>query len=169
MHTCHLYKALQQECGSMHTLAKSSCLLCCHAAKGCLDYSKQGQTRGNAAKNNINRRRCSTAVSNSECASLRALTKQRKKCVAERLSIITTHSHVPKSWSTPNLKECFEHPSYLRAHDWLLLAGSLGLYALQCMLPALLKVTGWKPPCGNTWNSWRSSLPRSLEPLSFPT
>ena len=34
-----------------------------------------------------------------------------------------------------NLQYCFDHPSYLKAHDWLLLAGPIGKYILRvCIL-----------------------------------
>jgi hypothetical protein len=69
------------------------------------------------------------------------LTKQQKELVADRLANGTGTGHVPKNWSSPNVKECFEHPSYLKAHDWLLLAGPLGRYALQGLLPASMEDT----------------------------
>lgn len=47
------------------------------------------------------------------------------------LSRLQQDGHIPKGWSTQNLQYCFAHPSYLKAHDWLLLAGPIGKYALQ--------------------------------------
>lgn len=69
------------------------------------------------------------------------LTKHQKELVRQRLSTITAEGHVPKCWTSPAVEECFDHPSYLRAHDWLLLAGPLGRYALQGLLPATMEVT----------------------------
>jgi len=54
---------------------------------------------------------------------------QRK--VSQTLRDVTSLGHIPKFWSTANLHHCFEHPSFLKAHDWLLLAGPIGKHVLQ--------------------------------------
>jgi hypothetical protein len=59
------------------------------------------------------------------------LPMEAQKQVSQTLSNMTSDGHIPKGWSTANLHHCFEHPSFLKAHDWLLLAGPIGKYALQ--------------------------------------
>ena len=67
------------------------------------------------------------------------LTKHQRDLVTQRLASITAEGHVPKNWTSPAVESCFDHPSYLRAHDWLLLAGPLGRYALQGILPPAME------------------------------
>lgn len=69
------------------------------------------------------------------------LTTQQKDHVRERLSSSAAKGHVPRGWTSPSVEHCFDHPSYLKAHDWLLLAGPLGRYALQGLLPAAMEAT----------------------------
>ena len=59
------------------------------------------------------------------------LPNEAQKQVSEILVNLTCEGHIPKGWSTANLHHCFEHPSFLKAHDWLLLAGPIGKYILQ--------------------------------------
>ena len=68
------------------------------------------------------------------------LSNEQQKQVAQTLSSIRDEGHIPIGWSTLNLQHCFEHPSYLKAHDWLLLAGPIGKYVLQVhLLQVLMK------------------------------
>ena len=59
------------------------------------------------------------------------LPTEAQKQVSHILSDMTDEGHIPNGWGTKNLPHCFEHPGYLKAHDWLLLAGPIGKYALQ--------------------------------------
>lgn len=59
------------------------------------------------------------------------LPNEAQKHVSQTLSNLTSAGHIPKGWSTKSLHHCFEHPGFLKAHDWLLLAGPVGKYALQ--------------------------------------
>ena len=59
------------------------------------------------------------------------LSNESQKSVSQTLHEMTDQGHIPNSWTTSNLRHCFEHPSFLKAHDWLLLAGPVGKYVLQ--------------------------------------
>lgn len=59
------------------------------------------------------------------------LTNYQQMEVARTLERIREEGHIPRGWYTVNLHHCFAHPSYLKAHDWLLLAGPIGKYVLQ--------------------------------------
>ncbi|CAL8470203.1 g9745 [Coccomyxa elongata] len=63
------------------------------------------------------------------------LSTEQQVAVSDTLSNITEKGHVPSGWSTVNLQHCFRNPGWLKAHDWLLLAGPIGKYALQGLLP----------------------------------
>lgn len=58
------------------------------------------------------------------------LTKDQQQEVARTLERLKDEGHIPRGWYTVNLHHCFAHPSYLKAHDWLLLAGAIGKYIL---------------------------------------
>ena len=68
------------------------------------------------------------------------LLNSRQMDVAEkRLSEATEHGHMPKGWTSTNVRHCFSNPGWLKQHEWILLAGPLGKYALQGLLPAALE------------------------------
>lgn len=56
-----------------------------------------------------------------------------------RLRGTTKNGHMPKGWTSTNVKHCFSNPGWLKQHEWMLLAGPLGKYALQGLLPATLE------------------------------
>ena len=62
----------------------------------------------------------------------------RKPC---ETAALPHHSrgHVPRSWTSPATGDASTTPAYSRAHNWLLLAGHLGRYALQGLLPAAIE------------------------------
>ena len=59
------------------------------------------------------------------------LPNDAQKQVSKLLRDLTSEGRIPRGWSTANLHHCFAHPSFLKAHDWLLLAGPIGKYVLQ--------------------------------------
>lgn len=56
-----------------------------------------------------------------------------------RLCSTTEDGHMPKGWTSTNVKHCFSNAGWLKQHEWMLLAGPLGKYALQGLLPATLE------------------------------
>ena len=77
----------------------------------------------------------SSAAANTQAAYPIVLSKERQNNIAVTLGSILDEGHIPKGWFTPNLQHCFAHPSWLKAHDWLLLAGPIGKYAQQARHP----------------------------------
>ena len=59
------------------------------------------------------------------------LTAEQQQNVERTLGCLREEGHIPRGWSTLNLQHCFSHPSYLKAHDWLLLTGPIGKFVLQ--------------------------------------
>ena len=48
-----------------------------------------------------------------------------------RLKAMVEEGHTPQAWAYSPLSKCFSQPSALKMHDWMLLAGPIGKYALQ--------------------------------------
>ena len=68
------------------------------------------------------------------------LSKEQQSNISRTLgSIKDEGAHIPRGWSSMNLQHCFAHPSWLKAHDWLLLAGPIGKYALKARHPVTTK------------------------------
>jgi hypothetical protein len=61
--------------------------------------------------------------------------KEKQDHVETVLERLREDGHIPEGWSSPNLKFCFSHPSRLKSHDWHILAGPMGKYALRVCGP----------------------------------
>lgn len=58
-----------------------------------------------------------------------------QQAIAEaRLRSMKTEGHTPRAWSSTSIDQCFSMPSTLKMHDWMILAGPIGKYALQGMM-----------------------------------
>jgi hypothetical protein len=67
------------------------------------------------------------------------LNAEQMKKAEDRIRGTTGLGHMPRGWTSTNVKHCFSYPGFLKAHEWTLLAGPLGKYALQGLLPAALE------------------------------
>ena len=58
-----------------------------------------------------------------------------QQAIAEaRLRSMKMEGHTPQAWSSTSIDQCFSMPSTLKMHDWMILAGPIGKYALQGMM-----------------------------------
>ena len=58
-----------------------------------------------------------------------------EQAIAEaRLTSMKADGHTPQAWSSTSIDKCFSAPGSLKMHDWLILAGPIGKYALQGMM-----------------------------------
>ena len=116
-------------------------MTCGHSAVTCeyaghIKYSCAALQASNAAARprtkGKKKARASSAAANTQAGYPFVLTKEQQSNISHTLASVRDEgAHIPRGWSSLNLQHCFAHPSWLKAHDWLLLAGPVGKYALQ--------------------------------------